>query len=65
MIPLGAWGRVLDDGRLALDAAVFDVNGRSRAFASQIGSSDDPDGLGRIVAEILREQGADTLLKQR
>ena len=65
MIPLAAWGRDLADGRLALDAAVFDPDGRARAFASATGPIDDPDGLGRLVAEILRRQGADALLRKR
>jgi hydroxymethylbilane synthase len=65
MIPLGAWGRDLADGRLALDASVFDVDGRARAFASETGPLDDPDELGCIVAEMLRCQGADALLRKR
>lgn len=63
-IPLAAWGRDLDDGRtLALDAAVFDPDGRARAVAALTGPVDDPDALGRLVAEALRAQGAEELLR--
>jgi hydroxymethylbilane synthase len=70
MIPLGAWGRDLDGasegegGRvLALDVAVFDPDGRARAFAALTGPPEDPEGLGRRVAQALRDQGADRLLR--
>jgi hydroxymethylbilane synthase len=63
MIPLGAWARATDDG-LALDAAVFDPDGRERLFASLSGPPDDPEALGRRVAEVLRAQGAERLLKR-
>jgi hydroxymethylbilane synthase len=64
MIPLGAWGRDLEDGRLALDVAVFDPDGRTRAFASLTGPRDDPESLGRLVASAVRDQGADQLLRR-
>jgi hydroxymethylbilane synthase len=69
MIPLGAWGRAVDAEAgaglaLALDAAVFDPDGRSRAFSSLTGPLDDPEGLGRRLAEALRRQGAEALLKR-
>ena len=67
MIPLGAWGRDADgddDGMLELDVAVFDPDGRGRAMASFRGPRNDPVGLGLRVAEALREQGADRLLRR-
>jgi hydroxymethylbilane synthase len=65
MIPMAAWGRATDDGRLlALDAAVFDPDGRERVFGSLVGSPDDPDDLGYRVAQALRQQGADRLLER-
>lgn len=64
MIPLGAWGRDADDDRLVLDVAVFDADGRARAFASSSGPRDDPDALGRVVAQALRDQGAERFLIQ-
>ncbi|SIO56577.1 hydroxymethylbilane synthase [Singulisphaera sp. GP187] len=64
MIPLAAWARDTDDGLMALDVAVFDPDGLERIFVSATGPRDDPDGLGRQVAEQLRAQGADRLLQR-
>jgi hydroxymethylbilane synthase len=64
MIPLGAWGRDLDDASLALDVAVFDPDGLARAFVSLTGPRDDPDALGLRVAQALRDQGAERLLRR-
>jgi hydroxymethylbilane synthase len=61
-VPLGAWGRVESGGQLRLDAAVLDPDGRSRLDASGCGPVEDPEGLGRRVAQTLREMGADRLL---
>jgi hydroxymethylbilane synthase len=63
MIPMAAWGR-LTDLALALDAAVFDPEGCERVFASLEGPRNDPDGLGRRVAQSLRDQGAERLLER-
>jgi len=67
MIPMAAWARrVADDddpaGRLVLDAVVFEPDGRRRIAASLRGPLDDPDALGRRVAEALRQEGAEPLL---
>ncbi len=63
MIPMAAWGRrVGDEPRLILDAVVFDPDGRKRVAASREGSYDDPDALGRLVAQALRDEGAEPLL---
>ena len=64
MIPLGAWGRDLEDGSLGLDVAVFDPDGRQRAFAARSGPREDPEGLGRSVAADLRQRGAEQLLRR-
>jgi hydroxymethylbilane synthase len=48
---------------LALDAFVLDPDGKERIAASLTGPIDDPDGLGRRVAEVLRAEGADRLLR--
>lgn len=61
MIPLAAWGRIGDDG-LILTAAVFGPDGRDVCRAEAMGTTEDPDALGREVARILREQGAERLL---
>ena len=67
MIPMAAWARRetgADDpnGVLALDAVVFEPDGRRRIASSMRGPLDDPDALGRRVAEALRLEGADPLL---
>jgi len=62
MIPLAAFARDVE-GALALDAFVLDPDGRERVAASATGPLDDPDGLGRTVAEQLRAQGAGRLLR--
>lgn len=65
MIPLGAWGRDTDGGLLALDVAVFDIDGTERAFIALDGSPDEPDKLGRRAAESLRGLGAERLLRRQ
>ncbi len=60
-IPMAAWAREVEDG-LALDAAVFDPTGQVRLAAQRVGPREDPDALGRAVADSLRAQGAETLL---
>jgi hydroxymethylbilane synthase len=69
IIPLAAWARELqgdetepDDAVLALDAAVFDSDGKNRLTAALRGPRDDPDGLGHRAAQALRDQGAEPLL---
>lgn len=64
MIPLGAWGRDTDPEVLSLDVAVYDPDGRERAFVSLNGPPDDPETLGRRAAEALRKQGAERLLRR-
>ncbi len=63
MIPMAAWARDVDDG-LALDAAIFDPEGRERVFATLSGPPDRPEDLGHQVAQALRDQGADRLLQR-
>ncbi len=64
LIPLAALGRDTEDGRLALDAAVFDPDGTEKVAAAALGTLDDPDGLGRAVAALLRERGAERVLRK-
>jgi hydroxymethylbilane synthase len=61
MIPLAALGRIDGDG-LLLEAAVLEGNGRERIAATGRGRPDDPDELGRRVADQLRALGAERLL---
>lgn len=67
IIPMAAWARDVLPGMgegegLAIDAVVLDPDGRERVAASLRGPRDDPDGLGRRAAELLRDRGAGPLL---
>jgi hydroxymethylbilane synthase len=75
IIPMAAWARDVEEdeseGRpdgsgsmLAIDAVVFEPDGRERVAASLRGPRDDPDGLGRRAAPALRDRGAEPLLKR-
>lgn len=63
VIPLGAWGRESSPGRLALDVAVWDVDGRESLRSSAEGPTDEPERLGIRVAQDLRNLGAERLLR--
>ncbi len=63
LIPLAAYGRE-EGNELVLDASLFDPDGREAIHASDRSSSDDADALGLRVAGMLRDQGAERLLKQ-
>jgi hydroxymethylbilane synthase len=70
IIPMAAWARDIDDQgppdgsgpALAIDAVVLDPDGRERVAVSLRGPRDDPDGLGRRAAQVLRDRGAEPLL---
>jgi hydroxymethylbilane synthase len=69
-LPLAVWAREFlgaspSDGSvtLRLDAALYALDGSSCVAVDQIGPGDDPDGLGRRVAQTLRDQGAALLLE--
>jgi hydroxymethylbilane synthase len=62
MIPLAAWGRVTTDG-LVLDVAVYSADGQEKVFVSRTGRPDNPEELGSVVAEELRQKGAEHLLR--
>ncbi|MEJ7640176.1 MAG: hypothetical protein WKF75_19975 [Singulisphaera sp.] len=66
MIPMAAWARDVDDGSgpaLALDAVVFDPDGRERVSAGEVGRQDDP-GARQTGCASLRGLGADALLRR-
>jgi hydroxymethylbilane synthase len=71
-LPMAAWARDVegdetDPGRLALaiSAAVFDPDGCARVAVALRGSCDEPESLGRRVAQALCDQGAIPLMKRR
>ncbi len=68
-LPIAAWARDLIDleaaetgSEMAIDAAIFDPNGRERIVVSLRGPRLDPEGLGNRAAQALVEQGAVRLL---
>jgi hydroxymethylbilane synthase len=61
VLPLSAFARD-EETSLALDAALFDPDGRERLAARLTGPLDDPEGPGDGDTEALRQQGADRLL---
>jgi hydroxymethylbilane synthase len=68
-IPIAAWARELADkergqGVLAIDAAFFDIHGRTRVSVALTGPKDDPQGLGKLTARALRTKGTDLMLVQ-
>ena len=71
VIPMAAWGRDLpsvsgepDSQLLAIDAVVFDQDGRNRVFVTLRGPRQDPEVLGNAAARALRAQGAERLLNR-
>jgi hydroxymethylbilane synthase len=70
-LPLAAWARDVDGDEvslerrmLALDAAVYDPDGRDRVVVALQGTFADPEDLGRRAAQALRDRGAEALLNR-
>ncbi len=63
MAPVGAWGRIDDDGLLHLAAAVLSLDGRHRLAVDVSGVAEDAAGLGRRAADELLAQGAGDLIQ--
>ncbi len=61
-VPLGAWARI-EQGSLILDACVFSEDGKLFARRRGSGSPDQPQELGRRVAQMLLEEGGAEILK--
>jgi hydroxymethylbilane synthase len=64
LAPVGAWGRIEDDGRLHLSACVLSANGRTRLSADLLGNSADAVQIGRQAAEELLAAGAGKLIEE-
>ena len=62
-VPIGAWGRV-ENGKLALDVAVLSPDGTQRMWEKDSGSPEEAEGIGRRVAQKLRDSGAAALLER-
>jgi hydroxymethylbilane synthase len=63
-LPMAAWARDTDDDgpALAIDAVVFDPDGRACVTVALRGHRDDPDDLGCRAAKALLDRGATPLL---
>ena len=68
-LPMAAWARDVigneaeEEGpALAIDAAVFDPDGRDRIFVTLKGPRNDPEALGSQAAQYLLDHGAKPLL---
>jgi hydroxymethylbilane synthase len=64
LAPVGAWGRLEDDGRLHLSACVLSRDGKRRLSADLLGNAADAVQIGRQVAEQLLADGAADLIQQ-
>lgn len=66
LAPIGAWGRILVSGNLALDAVVLSPDGRRRLAGGAEGEAVDALGLGhRVAQELLAQGGAELLAAAR
>ncbi len=70
-LPMAAWARDIegDDtdpevAALAINAAVFEPDGRACVTVALRGPRDDAGSLGRRAAQALRDQGAIPLMKR-
>jgi hydroxymethylbilane synthase len=60
-VPLGAYA-IMREGELYLRGFVANPDGKTFLQAEASGGADDPEALGRKLAEALRAQGADAIL---
>jgi hydroxymethylbilane synthase len=60
-VPIGAYARIVD-GRLVMEGIVGAVDGTRILRATAEGDADDPDGLGRVLVDVLLEMGAAEIL---
>jgi hydroxymethylbilane synthase len=62
-VPIGAWGRV-ENGKLWLDVVVLSPDGTQRMWEKDSGLPEEAEGIGRRVAQKLRDGGAAALLER-
>ncbi|MFE7093494.1 hydroxymethylbilane synthase [Streptomyces erythrochromogenes] len=63
-VPVGAWGRMEEDGRLHLSAAVTSLDGSQQVTAAGAGPADAPEKLGACLAAELFARGAAGILAE-
>jgi hydroxymethylbilane synthase len=61
--PVAGWARE-EEGTLRLEGRVLSLDGKRQVDAKASGLLDDPEGLGRLVAEQLIGQGAAELIRE-
>lgn len=64
LAPVGALARVLDGGRMRLEAVVLSADGQQRVAAAADAEADEPSQLGIQVARQLVAQGAAALIEE-
>jgi hydroxymethylbilane synthase len=62
-VPIGAWGRI-ENGKLLLDVVVLSPDGTQRMWERDSGSPGEAEGIGKRVAQKLRDDGAAVLLER-
>ena len=62
-VPLGALARISEAGELRLFAALLSLDGTRRIEASADGTSSAPEAVGESLAEMLRQQGGNDILR--
>jgi hydroxymethylbilane synthase len=62
-VPIGAWGRI-ENGKLLLDVVVLSPDGTQRMWEKDSGSPVEAEGIGKRVAQKLRDDGAAALLER-
>jgi len=61
-MPLGAYARLMEDGRLMVSGVVIALDGSRLARAESRGDRQQPEQVGIMVADALLQQGADSIL---
>ncbi|MFH8635491.1 hydroxymethylbilane synthase [Streptomyces goshikiensis] len=62
-VPIGALSEVLPDGSLALLGQITSLDGKQQLVCRRSGPADDPEALGRALAEELLARGAQEILR--
>jgi len=62
-VPIGAWGRV-ENGNLLLDVVVLTPDGTQRMWEKDSGPREEPEAIGKRVAQKLLERGSAALLER-
>ena len=63
MAPIAAWGRI-EDEQLVLTGRVLNPVGTRKLEATQTGTAEEAEALGRSVANVLLAQGAEALIAE-